>query len=1131
MSYFSSFDFLGIYNKSYKSAQISQKTFKEFLSNLKQFYEEANPSRDSEENLKNKFAQKILGSYQYETDKNRIDLVIFKNAQPQVIFEFKNPKNKNEMLQCDDRNISKKALHETIWYFFNQTALEVSYGIKHAVITDTEQFYFFDPKKFTDRHLEKVCLDFKDGKLAIDTTQSLYPLIEKIIASNNLDFDYCYIDLRKIKNRIKTQKLSKKDIDTLKILFKLLHPDFLLREFNPRDSNELNEDFYRELLFIFGLEEVKNKETKGKVLIKLSNVPETISYQIKNNLDCDNDEDVIKLLTVWLNRILFLKLFESQLVSFNRGDKNFAFLTSSKIKNFSSLNNLFFNVLGKSFKDRSSSKDWQIPYLNSSLFELHPLERQYARISNLQNDEIVDIYDHSILKQRPKKDRNILEYLFDFLDSYSFTSTDESEHKELINSSVLGLIFEKLNGYKDGSFFTPGYITEYMAKTAIDKAIIEKFNAIFSDKARSETIEEVSVLLNYDKHKKDRRELYNSVIDSIRICDPACGSGHFLVSALNYLIYLKSYFGLLPISNSIEIHNDSLVIFDHNSQDQFSYIRDDKESTKIQKTLFNEKANIIKNCLFGVDINPNSVEICRLRLWIELLKNAYYKDARSAKGEMALLPNIDINIKCGNSLMSAYTPALGESAFNDELFLSKDIEDYRLAVVTYKNEENKNNKKIVIQKIEDIKNELYGDLFSSVKSKNTLEWMIEFPEVLDENGHFCGFDVILCNPPYVFARDSAKKGMSKETKEYYYEHYSLAQYQINLYHLFLELGTKLLKNNGVFSYIVPNNWLTISSNDALRRFVLTNNQDIEIINFYKKVFSAANVETSILTLTTGNEGVDSTVKLHQVKEVGKIDYVATTEASRFLSKESSVINIDAFKNMEFIDLVDKLENKSVQLKTIATVKTGLKAYEKGKGTPEQTEEMIDSRIYHSRSKREGSFPYLSGEDVQRYHIGWRDNEYLQYGKNLAAPRTFEIFSTPRILVRQIPSKPPYCISACYTKRVLLNDINSMNIFNINKDPYFVLGILNSRVTSFWFAHKFGKLQRGLFPQFKKIELEQFPIPSATEEQISVLAKMVKEKLKSPTQVSDDQIDQFVYQVFDITSSEIELIENFDSWSN
>lgn len=1112
MSKFSSFDFLGIYNKSYKSSRINSRLFNDFLDDLKNFYNDSDSKKDSEENLKIKFAQYLLGDYHFETDKNRVDLTIVENQLPQVLCEFKTPKNKSEMLQCDDDDINKKSLHETIWYFFNQNSLDISYGIKNIVITDTDQFFFFNPKSFTNKHLERICTDFKNGKLAIKTTEKLYPLIGQIISSKGLDFDYCCIDLRSMKKRIKLDRLTSRDLDKLKLLFKLLHRNFLLREFNPKDANELNENFYRELLYIFGLKETKEK---GKVKIGLSEVPETIGYQIKNTLNCEKDEDAIKLLTIWLNRILFLKLFEGQLISFNQGNRDFAFLSSKKVRSFSSLNNLFFNVLGKSLKERTSTKDQNIPYLNSSLFELHALEGKIGRISNLQNEEIIQPYTKTILRKfAEKKDRNILEYLLDFLDSYSFTSVDDSEHKEIINSAVLGLIFEKLNGYKDGSFFTPGYVTEFMAKNAIDRVVISKFNAAFPDKAKSETIEDVESLVSYDRHKKDRRDFYNSIIDSIRVCDPACGSGHFLVSVLNYLVYLKSFLGLLPIANEIEIHNDSLVVFDSRTNEQFVYQRYNKESTKIQRTLFNEKANIIKNCLFGVDINPNSVEICRLRLWIELLKNAYYKDGRSAEGEMALLPNIDINIKCGNSLISAYPPNIGNTASPDGLFLSKDIRNYQTSVWKYKNEESKSNKKVVVQQIQKIKDQLFGDLFSDVSLKDTLEWMVEFPEVLDDKGIFKGFDLVIGNPPYGVSikEDERKLATDKLGKVPGFE----------IYYFFISLAEKLTKKEGIVSLIIPNSILFNTFAKDFRNNLLNKTELCEILdcsNF--RIFSSAVVWNAILVFrnqTTGPVGYRNTSNVNSFGElIGRpLQSMSVSSLKEMGQNWSLAFRLDA--NIK--DLVLKIKQQKCNLKDIfPEISQGLIAYDKYQG---QSEETIKNRSYHFNTYHDGLKKWLWGEDVKRWSVCWNGKEYIDYCTGIANPRKPEFFCGKRMLVREITNPSIY---AAWTCEELYNDPSVLIVKDANNLIEVLTGIINSKLATFFHFNFSPKASKGGFPKILIQDLKTFPLPDLREQRYALSVEKIR-KIVSSSEINEDELNEEVYRLYGLTEEEVRLIEDF-----
>ncbi len=332
--------------------------------------------------------------------------------------------------------------------------------------------------------------------------------------------------------------------------------------------------------------------------------------------------------------------------------------------------------------EKVQKKFSHIPYLNSSLFEFSEMEEATIKINMLDGTAELDLISSTVLRNDKNKAKaarlNTLQYFFEFLDAYDFASEGseeiQEESKTLINASVLGLIFEKINGYKDGSIFTPGFITMYMCRQSIRQAVVNKFKDKYNWKA--ETFGDLYNYISEDRSAKKLKE-YNEQVNSLTICDPAVGSGHFLVSALNELIAIKDELGILISEQGtrlseieITLENDELIITDAQG-DIFQYIIEPDKNNQhyiqpwkqaVQKTLFHEKQTIIENCLFGVDINPKSVQICRLRLWIELLKNAYYiipeeqpQNSGRIGNELKTLPNIDINIKCGNSLISRFS--------------------------------------------------------------------------------------------------------------------------------------------------------------------------------------------------------------------------------------------------------------------------------------------------------------------------------------------------------------------------------------------------------------------------------------------------------------------------------------------
>ena len=388
----------------------------------------------------------------------------------------------------------------------------------------------------------------------------------------------------------------------------------------------------------------------------------------------------------------------------------------------------------------------------------------------------------------------------------------------------------------------------------------------------------------------------------MKICDPAVGSGHFLVSALNEIIRLKYELGILSDINGkrirdykVEIINDELVITDDEG-DVFGYNPQSPESQRVQETLFLEKQTIIENCLFGVDINPNSVKICRLRLWIELLKNAYYTKG-SRYVYLETLPNIDINIKCGNSLLYRF-------AFNTDIrqVLRQSgitIAEYREAVSGYKNAPNKSKKKEISSMITSIKSTLRTEIannepklkqlrnkkaklndleapslfkfsgkeqkirnkeisdlkeeirkiehfFEEIKTNriylSAFEWRLEFPEVLSDEGDFIGFDCIIGNPPYIQLQ---KMGADADALQQI--GYQTFVKTGDIFCLFYELGISLLKKDGLLAYITSNTWLRAGYGESLRRFLIENSNVTQLIDFSEfKVFDSATVRTNIL---------------------------------------------------------------------------------------------------------------------------------------------------------------------------------------------------------------------------------------------------------------------------------------------
>ncbi|BEJ60026.1 class I SAM-dependent DNA methyltransferase [Campylobacter jejuni] len=730
-------------------------------------------------------------------------------------------------------------------------------------------------------------------------TDEIYKEFEKILNGDST-LKGLFVDLKPI---LEQDKLS---FSKLKPLFKIFSKDCLLSEFNPNDANSLNNAFYKELLYILGL--CESKQNSKLIIAKSEESKEeqgTFYTAINSKLKEENFETILKLLILWLNRILFLKLIESNLVRFN-DDKNLKFLNFKKIPDFDKLSELFFEVLAKEKSTRKKSEFAYLPYLNSSLFEKQSIENT-LEISSLSNDLKLFYYKNTVLKDdkcKAKKGQvGLLEYLFEFLDSFDFGSDGEQSEilsqKELISSSVLGNVFEKLNGYKEGSFYTPSFITSYMCKESITKVVLDKFNAQFDLDAKN--INELKKSLRKED-KKAQKELLNS----IKICDPAVGSGHFLVSALNVMLSIYDELNLFDEEFYLEVQNDEILITNHKGE-FIEYKRPNTPKDKahlIQQELFHTKKDIIENNLFGVDINPNSCEITKLRLWIELLKHSFYQSFDDGNyHDLKTLPNIDINIKCGNSLVSYFETGKSLSHYPN---IKERINKYKRIVKDYKegfytdkshiNQEIKNLKisfknfcfadkfkkemksfndkcekyskkygnflavddenlkffvsanltlfdfdeKEATKEFANLKKE-YDNIFN-LESNHPFEWRFEFPEILDDDGNFKGFDLIIGNPPYI------RQEEIKELKNTLSKNYKVYKGTSDIYTYFYELGFNVLKENGILSFITSNKYTRAGYGEALREFLLKNTCILKYINLNGiKVFDSATVDTSILS--------------------------------------------------------------------------------------------------------------------------------------------------------------------------------------------------------------------------------------------------------------------------------------------
>ncbi|MCQ2805288.1 class I SAM-dependent DNA methyltransferase [Helicobacter pylori] len=1235
--------------KKHNPQEPKKETIENFEKEINSLLENA-PRQDDEEFQKNEINKFFLKTYGYECNTNKkVDSAIYVDEEVQVLIEVKALNNKTEFPKNRENPLSK-AFCQMVFYFLN--AIKNNNSLKHAIICNAHEFFLFDCRDLLlfqkDKRIDKFYKDC-DQKEGTDSSKpKFYKDLEQYLQEDfQGELRYTHFNLSD-------------DFKELPLIYQVLSHEVLLKQKKTLDANTLNKDFYEELLYILGLEE---QNEKGKILIKPSRTQNSLSDALKKKYENLDDEEVMALLIAWNNRILFLRLLESLLISFEHFNKE-SFLTIENFKDFNALNTLFFEVLAKKNSERlpEIKEDkilGKIPYLNSSLFDKTPLELKGHEIKLLDNKKL-EIYKNSVLKKHEKyqkeKDLPLLKYLFAFLRLYKFTTTPKdikdntnTSESRLINPSVLGLVFEKLNGYKEGSFYTPSFITSYMCKESIESIVLDKFNQTYKIEC-----EKLTELKNYLKsYKEDKRKEYLQLLLTLRVCDPAVGSGHFLVSALNEMVLIAYELGLITslYRHSLTLENDEIII--HTPENKvFKYTIPHSENDphhQIQKELFNLKKDIIENCLFGVDINPNSCEITKLRLWIELLKYSYYIFEKGKNtNNLETLPNIDINIKCANSLISRFN-------LNDDLKkipnIKKKIQEYKDLVAQYKdpNPLYPLNKADLINKIQDLKNtfsltlkdpktkaelekaiekhikkynffalddkslldglnyfipSLFGTLKLSPKEEeeafasygriralrkklddalsgreyhNAFEWRFEFPEVLDDEGDFLGFDCIIGNPPYI--RQEHIKDLKPLLEKQYYDFYNSTA---DIYTYFFALAFHLLKEKGFSAFITSNKYARAKYGAKLREWLLKKTTIASYMELNAlKVFESAAVDTSIMSFIKQTPPKESDFNYYEPTPNDKDDLKSTP----FLTMKQNALSTESFifANATLLDLRDKIESVGTPLKDWDIqinygIKTG--ANEAFIIPTEKRDAILNAcKTQEERERTETLIkPILRGKDIKRYSYEWAGewlinthNGYTSALKSKIPPIDIAKYPATKahldahydaIATRCDQGDTPYHLRNCAyledfeKEKIVYGEIVQEPRFYLDNGEcelgYFyaeatsfiltgehlryLLGMLHSKLITFAFKTFYagGGLGESGY-RYKKAFIERLPIPQITEKNQELARKITdgakaileaKEKdPKANTQRLEKEIDALVYQLYHLTDEEIKIIED------
>jgi hypothetical protein len=770
----------------------------------------------------------------------------------------------------------------------------------------------------------------------------------------------------------------------------------------------------------------RGKETVDKeFLISLDNwrteLAENISLRNKNHIDEDQLNFAVQHI---IDRLIFLRIAE---------DRNIE--PYGNLKNQLAGDNFYQNiqVVFAQANDR----------YNSGLFD--PNKDQITATLSIDNKVIKDIVADMYYPKSP--------YLFDVISVEILGSAYEQFLGKVITINEKGKAKIDLKPEvrkAGGVYYTPQYIVDYIVENTVGKLLENK-----SPKEASE----------------------------LKICDPACGSGSFLLGAYQYLLnWHKDYYLANPSKKNP--------------------LTDDANLTTA------EKKRILLNSIFGVDIDTNAVEVTKLSL---LLKCMEGETQASISHQMTMfhervLPTLDENIKSGNSLI--------DTDFYDGMI---EFEERKIKPFSWE----KAFPQVFLKKSKP-KSDIASEPITTY-GKKKLDVKIDEPKY--------GFDAVIGNPPYV-------KVDNKTIFTYFYSKYKHQDYQQDLYLIFLERYSDLLRKNGQLGIIIPNTWLQSLKFRNIRSYLITSYKWNKILTTKNRVFDAI-VDTHVLVFEKSNE--QNTNLSIEIYDNFQVNYIHRIDQS-IISSNGDVINILSSKSEK--KLFDKIKLTSNNLENISKIFSGITLFEKGKGKPAQTEEIMKSKPYICESENlpagKNWTPLMRGSLMHRYSNFWNNNYWVQYGEWLAAPRDPKIFQAKeKIIVRQTGDS----IIATIIGDNIICRKNLHILISDTINHKFILGVLNSKLTNFYYSQINPEKGEAL-AEVKKNHVEQLPFPKKFSQEvhdqvISFVDQLLKlnkdlqaetleskrEQIKRKIDHFEDKINELVYKLYDLTEEEIKIIEN------
>jgi type I restriction-modification system DNA methylase subunit len=694
--------------------------------------------------------------------------------------------------------------------------------------------------------------------------------------------------------------------------------------------------------------------------------------------------------------------------------------------------------------------------------------------------------DLSVAYGDTKRKKEKVRGLLHILHAYKFTIIENTpvDQEIALDPELLGKVFENLlASYNEetkttarkqtGSFYTPRPIVEYM----VDESLKAHLTGALTKAGMSETDAQagLEILFAYTEraHPFSEREVA-TLLDAIHTCkilDPACGSGAFPMGMLHKLVYIihkldpdNARWMQLQIDAATKIPDLSArsAAIDAIERD-FADNEDD----------YGRKLYLIENCLYGVDIQPIAIQISKLRFFISLVCDQRTNRNKRDNHGIRPLPNLETKFVAADTLISL--PEMDQLALLPPRVYQIETEIEALYHSHFAIQ--RRDQKLAIQKkIKDLREELGKTLAvslgSSKKAEHIADWDPFNPQAIADffDPHWMfgralanNFDIVIGNPPYRVVKDKAEK--AKYDKIYIHQ-----DYQRDLYLLFCERAASLLTPNGVVSFITPNTWLYSLTFKKIRRHLRNSYAWRKAFIPKSRVFDAI-VDNVVFVFQRGTMLSGYKIPIEILEDEAR----AIQVDEKYIPKDGDVINLSVTESVH--EIYRLIAGRSVRLSDVFDVFNGVKPFEKGKGSPPQSAEIMKTQPYvveGSRPNGRDWLPLLRGSLIERYKIRWNQDYWIQYGQWLAAPRDRRIFERgQKIYVRQTAD----CIIAAFVSDLFVarNNLHVLWPKDKSVDVHWTLGVLNSAVTGFVYSYM-NPEQGEALAEVKKEHVENLLLP-------------------------------------------------------